>query len=166
MSSCTHIFARCLDPFFELKNIFSHCELFIAEALPTLAEALPPLAVARRGLPSICRRSPTLAEALPTLEFLFSAKSTQSIFCGPQSDTADLRSGSPSRACGGVGRSCRDCPVTLSPIVHQSYTVDLRSIFNPRLLSFCRDCVCTSGQILLDWSNFFGIFSVRGHANF
>ena len=98
--------------------------------------------------------------------FLFSAKSTQSIFCGPQSDTADLRSGSPSRACGGVGRSCRDCPVTLSPIVHQSYTVDLRSIFNPRLLSFCRDCVCTSGQILLDWSNFFCIFSVRGHANF
>ena len=39
--------------------------------------------------------------------------------------------------------------MTLSPIVHQSYTVDLRSIFNPRLLSFCRDCVCRSGQILL-----------------
>ena len=67
----------------------------------------------------------------------------------------------------GVGRSCRDCPVTLSPIEHQSYTVDLRSIFNPRLLSFCRDCVCRSGQILLDQSvNFFRNLFMRGHANF
>ena len=93
----------------------------------------------------------------------------RAIFCGPQSDTADLRAGSLSRARGGVGRSCRDCPVTLSPIVHQSYTVALRSIFNPRLLSFCRDCVCRSGQIVLTgqfFSEFPSLKKVRGQRIF
>ena len=51
-----------------------------------------------------------------------------------------------------AGWSCRDCSLNLSPIVNQSYTVDLRCIFNPRLLSFRRDCV---------WN-----LESGGHANF
>ena len=37
---------------------------------------------------------------------------------------------------------------------------------SPRCPVFCRDCVCRKGQILLHWSNIFGIFFSEGHADF